>query len=71
MKSKYFFEDKAKEIKEEHKLYKTKLESTDISTDRCDHKGKVEILNGILRCRCGASWSGPGLDTLFDLFSKK
>lgn len=70
MKSKYFFEDKAKEIKEEHKLYKTKLESTDIVSDRCNHQGKVEIINGVLKCKCGAAWSGPGIDTLLDIFSK-
>jgi hypothetical protein len=71
MKSKYFFEDKKDQIKEEHKLFKTKLESTDITNERCDHKGKCNIVNGILRCKCGSAWSGPGLDTLFDLFSKK
>jgi hypothetical protein len=70
MKSKYFFKDKADQIKEEHKLYKTKLESTDIVNDRCDHKGKVEMVDGILKCKCGSAWSGPGLDTLIDLFSK-
>ena len=70
MKSKYFFKDKEDQIKEEHKLYKTKQESTNISTDRCDHRFKVEIIDGVLKCKCGASWSGPGLDTLFDIFSK-
>ena len=69
MKSKHFFVDNAKEIKEDHKKYETHLENTDLSSDRCTHKGGVEITRGELRCKCGASWSGPQIETLFALLN--
>lgn len=69
MKSKYFFKDKADLVKEEHKLFKTYQESTDILQDKCDHKGKVKIIDGRLVCTCGAAWNGPELETLLKLFN--
>jgi hypothetical protein len=58
-------------MKDEHIKFDTHQESTDISTDRCNHKGKVRIDNNMLRCSCGAAWSGPEINVLFDLFNKK
>jgi hypothetical protein len=70
MRSKYFFDEFKDQIKEEHEKFETHLENRDISQDRCNHKGKVKMVNGMLRCSCGAGWQGPGLDTLFDLLNK-
>ena len=69
-KSKYFFEQFKDEIQEEHKNLKTRSETTNLSPDRCNHKGKVKVVDSMLRCSCGAAWSGPQLDTLLDLFNK-
>lgn len=69
MKSKYIFEDKAEEIKEDNDKYEAHKESKELSTKRCDHKGKVKIENGMLRCQCGSAWSGPEIETLYKLFN--
>lgn len=70
MRSKYFFEEFKDEIKEDHEKFKTFLDSADISPQRCSHKGKVKIVNGILKCSCGAAWGGSELNILFDYFNK-
>lgn len=72
MKSKYFFEDKKELIDKEHKLYKTYQENHPVSLgyEKCDHKGKVRIENGLLKCKCGASWGGPEIETLYKLLNK-
>lgn len=71
MKSKYFFEEFKDQIKEEHQAYETHLEEKEHNFKQCDHKGKVKIINGTLKCSCGAGWSGPQLNVLFDFFNKK
>lgn len=69
MKSKFYFEQFAKDIKEERKLYDTHQESIEHVKDRCDHKGKVKIVGQYLRCSCGASWGGPQIETLYKLLN--
>jgi hypothetical protein len=71
MKSKNYFEEFKDDIKKEHEEYKTYLESTDIPQDRCNHKGKVKIEGNMLMCTCGAGWSGPEIEMLFDYFNSK
>jgi hypothetical protein len=71
MKSKYFFEEFKRDMVTDHKRFKTHMENQELSEDRCDHMGKVKMKNGMLRCSCGAAWSGPQLDILFDHFNKK
>ena len=70
MKGKYFYQDHKKDIEEEHKKYKALSETKDLDTTRCDHMGKVSYINGELRCKCGASWSGANLSALYDFFKK-
>lgn len=69
MKSKYFFEDKQDLIKEEHELFETHQEAKEYLTERCKHKD-VKIVGNILRCKCGSSWGGPQIETLYKLFTK-
>ena len=69
MKSKFYFDQFKKEIKEEHKLFDTHQESTEVIKARCDHKNKTHISNGILMCTCGANWSGPEIETLYKLLN--
>jgi hypothetical protein len=71
MKSKSFFKQFKKEIEDEKKNYKAYGEVITITGDRCNHKGKAKIVNGILRCSCGAAWSGNQIEKLLDLLNKK
>lgn len=36
---------------------------------RCDHKGKVRVdpATNELKCGCGACWSGPNINQLYEL----
>jgi len=70
MKSKHFFTQFKDEIAEEHKKYKTHQEEASINSGRCNHKGKVKIIDGELRCSCGAGWKGSQIKFLFDIFNK-
>ena len=45
-------------------------EKKEVKFDKCQHKG-VKFQDGQLVCPCGASWSGPRLQELFDLLTKK
>lgn len=54
----------------EVKKYKAFSEKKELNFDKCDHS-KVEYKNGALVCPCGASWSGPRLQELFDFLTKK
>jgi hypothetical protein len=67
--NKHFFSQFKKDIKEEHEAFDTHQESTEVITARCDHKGKVRIENGMLKCQCQAAWSGPEIETLYKLFN--
>jgi hypothetical protein len=71
MKSKFFFEQFKKEIKEDHKQFKTHQEATELGQERCNHQGKVKMVGNILRCQCGAAWSGSQIEKLLDIFNKK
>jgi hypothetical protein len=67
--SKHYFEQFKDEIAEEHKKFETHLEQKELTNEKCTHFGKVEFVNGELRCRCGAGWAGPNLDILYELFN--
>lgn len=69
MKSKYIFEDLKKDLKEDHLNYETHQENTEVIKARCDHMGKVSIVDGILRCDCGSGWQGGEIETLYKLFN--
>lgn len=69
MSSKYFYKDFKKEAEEEHKKFDAFQEVRTISKDKCNHKGKVKMVDGILRCQCGAAWGGPEIATLYKLFN--
>lgn len=65
-----FFQEFKDNIKEEHQQFDTHTESTDISIKNCSH-ADVKMVDGVLRCKCGAAWSGGQLNVLFDYFTKK
>ena len=67
---KNYFKQFKEEIEEEHKVYETHLENQELSTTKCNHKGKVQVIPGGLRCQCGAGWQGARLNTLLDYFNK-
>jgi len=71
MKSKYIFKQHGKQLDKETKEFKAYSEKTDIPLKGCNHKGKVRLENGELRCTCGAGWSGGNIEKLFDLLNKK
>lgn len=71
MKSKYFYKQFGDEIAKETKKYKAYSETKELPQTKCDHFGKVKMINGELRCSCGAGWSGANIDQLFDRFMKK
>jgi len=58
------------DLKEEADKFEALYETKEVKFDKCKHKG-VSFKNGMLICTCGASWSGPRLQELFDLFTKK
>jgi len=68
--NKSFFAQFKEEIAEEHKDLKTHQETKELSSDRCNHLGKVKMVGNVLRCQCGAGWSGSQLNVLLDHFNK-
>ena len=58
------------DFKEEKERYDIHSEKKDVSFKKCSHKD-VEYKDGMLRCPCGASWSGPRLQELFDNLKKR
>jgi len=69
MKSKFFFEQFKDEVVEEHKTMETHLEQKELTSDHCNHRGKVKAIPGGLRCQCGAGWQGKNLDILLNLIN--
>jgi hypothetical protein len=58
------------DLKEEKDKYEALYETKEVKFEKCKHKG-VKFQNGMLVCPCGASWSGPRLQELFDLLTKR
>ena len=58
------------DLSEEVDKYEAKSEQKNVKFKRCVHKG-VKYDNGKLICTCGAVWTGPRLQELFDLLTKK
>lgn len=62
------------DTKEEVKKFDAIAETLEVNFVKCFHgKGKLNFdqNKGILRCSCGAAWSGFGLDKLYDLLIKR
>jgi hypothetical protein len=56
-------------LKEDIKKHKAYTESTEVKFKHCKHK-KSKLINNEIRCGCGASWSGPRIEELFNLLTK-
>lgn len=55
------------DLKEEREKYNAYEEEAKVQMKKCDHS-KSTVINGELRCTCGASWSGARIDELYKLF---
>ena len=55
------------EIDEEVKTYDAHAEQAQVEFPKCNHK-KAKVVDGSLRCPCGAAWSGPRLSELLNAF---
>ena len=58
------------DLTEDNDKFEARHESKEINFGKCDHH-QVHFQNGMLVCPCGSAWSGPRLQELFDLFTKK
>jgi len=56
-------------LSEDIEKYEARSETVEVNLKRCKHEN-VKFESGILRCPCGAAWSGPRLDELYRLLSK-
>ena len=61
--SKFFYEQHGESLKEEGKLYEARGEKKQIKSNKCKHKN-TKIKGNMLKCGCGAFWTGPGIDRL-------
>lgn len=41
-------------------------EEITLSFPKCNHRG-AKLLNGYLRCPCGACWQGPGIEEIYKI----
>jgi len=55
---------------EEVEAFEAKSETKELDFKKCSHKN-AKIEGDILKCDCGASWSGSRLHELIALFNKK
>ena len=58
----------ALDLRSEVKEYEAHHESAEIELGSCPHRS-VQIVDGELKCACGAAWAGPGLAKLQKLLS--
>lgn len=68
MNSKYIYEEHIKVLEEDVVKYDAVSETREVFGNKCKHKD-IKYLNGELRCKCGAAWSGPRLDELYKLLT--
>lgn len=59
-----------KNLLEDVEKYEARAESKEISFKKCNHKSLVKTPGGI-RCKCGAGFTGPGLDRLEKLLMSR
>ena len=67
---KSFFKQMGKRVQKEIRDYKAKSEEKPIEFRKCRHKN-AKVINGQLRCSCGAAWRGPRLIDLLNLLGEK
>lgn len=60
---KSFYDQFGEEIDEEVVNYKAKGEKRRVGFRKCKHK-QAKVVDGELRCSCGAAWSGPRIAEL-------
>lgn len=52
------------------KEYEAVKETVELKFPKCKHK-EVRVLDSELRCKCGAGWKGPNMNTLYELFKNQ
>jgi len=70
-KNKSFFGFHGKDLDKEIEEFDSYQEKTKLEFEKCKHKN-VTIVNGELRCKCGAAWMGNArqLQEFYDLLTK-
>lgn len=68
--NKHFYKQFGDDIKEEVGKYDSRQENTTIKFKKCPHK-QVAVKEGILRCKCGATWRGPRIAELYKQLTKE
>jgi hypothetical protein len=64
---KSFFEQMGKQVKDEVANYDAYEESKPVKFKKCKHK-QVAVMDGELRCACGAAWRGARIIDLYNKF---
>jgi len=62
--NKFFYGQFKKSIEKEVAKYDAHQEVRPTNFKKCTHK-QVKFVDGQLKCSCGASWSGPRLNELY------
>ena len=57
-------------FKDEVKEYEAFEEKTTLNFNQCKHKN-VEIVDGWLKCKCGAAWTGYGIQDVYKLLKNQ
>lgn len=58
------------DFQEDIDQYDAHVETKRVTFPECNHKS-VEFKNGELLCKCGAGWSGAGINELYKLLKKQ
>ena len=52
------------DFSDEIKKFDAYHESKKVKMNKCNHIGKAKLVNGEIRCVCGAGWSGGNIAAL-------
>lgn len=58
-------------LDEEVEAYDAFSERREINFPVCNHRNKVKLKDGILKCQCGAGWRGRGVHELYILLTRQ
>ena len=44
--------------------------SVEVNKEKCSHKN-VKLIDNVIYCSCGACWTGPQIERLYEAFKKR
>jgi hypothetical protein len=44
--------------------------SVELKENKCPHKD-IKLIDNVIRCKCGAAWSGPQIGRLYEALKKQ